>query len=227
MSTTGTWDPKYEAEVDRLVELRLKEAAPPPDAVRYNGFNVAFSDLLSFMQIYLQGFDEIAKGGPLAATVHPLTATWVAGVPRQRSATRLAGIVAASTCSILEGFLTDAADARLTPPRISRMPKTLIARLSPSRPPPNKPNKVKDALIRAVRPSARADGSDWVDAIAAVFAIKLNPAVEGSLLAMIRFRNVYIHDPQKALAATVTGEELSSWVKASLLLGHAVAASPH
>jgi len=91
------------------------ESRPADDLNLLLNYQPAIRDINSISLIFLTGFDEIARGGELSNSVTPNVREWVQNVPRQRSGTRLAGMVAVSLCSILEEFIVQIGAAKITP----------------------------------------------------------------------------------------------------------------
>ncbi|WP_129575642.1 MULTISPECIES: hypothetical protein [Sorangium] len=221
------WEPKYEAEIDELLEIRKTQvqALPPATRARLQVLDDAASDVLHIVGIYIHAFAEIQANGSLAKKVPSRSVRWVQTVGG-RSPARLAGIVATHMCSLLEEFITEQGKARLTPAFIAHHGPTLIARITTLGSPPKKPDAIMNALLRAVKPSVFADGATWAKAISGVFSITLTPCVANTLLPMISFRNRYVHEPQNALATVVGAQEMVSWVKAAYLLAQDIALVP-
>jgi hypothetical protein len=75
----------------------------------------------------------------------------------------------------------------------------------------------KNGLLRAVKPSVRASGADWLKAIRDVFSVQFSTEAEGTLLRLISFRNDFVHDPPTSFATTISGEEIKCWGLATQL----------
>lgn len=220
---TSTWDPKHEAELDRLLAaLQLYEAAKiaalsPSDRAHYQGFISATCDVMAIFWIYIHGFDKIQKSEPDGMAVPGHILHWVhqnAG----RSPRRLAGMTATHLCSTLEEFIDQLATTRLTPSFVRQLPRKYASGLKLKG---RLPGDVRKDILRSLKPSVRASGKQWIDAVQAVFSTKFDTATEETLLSMIRFRNEYVHSPQSVMQGYhTTGEEMISWGKAVLLLGY-------
>jgi hypothetical protein len=222
MNVAVPWDPKFEADLDQRAAKALQDGRtaglPAVEKERLRGVNAAIHAVLSITIIYLQGFDEIAKGGPLAASVSPDVVNWVKAVPRGDSGTRLAGIAATSLCSILEDFIADVADAKITP--------ALIAKLRPTRNLDADPLQATGQLQRAIKPSVKADGAKWLKAVEDVFGLTVDQPFAGSLLPLIAFRNLFVHDPPEAFKIAVNGEQVKCWALAVQLLASEISLAP-
>lgn len=220
---TSTWDPKHEAELDRLLaalqphEARKIAALSPGDRTHYQDFITATCDFMAIFWIYIHGFDSIQKSQPGSMVVHGHILHWVhqnAG----RSPRRLAGMMATHLCSTLEDFIDQLATTRLTPSFIRQLPRKYASALKLKGRPQRDAQK---DILRSLKPSVRAGGKQWIDAVQAVFSTKFDTATEETLLSMIRFRNEYVHSPQSVMQGHhTTGEEMTSWGKAVLLLGY-------
>ena len=180
------------------------ESRPADDLNLLLNYQYAIRDITSISLIFLTGFDEIARGGELSNSVTPNVREWVQNVPRQRSGTRLAGMVAVSLGSILEEFIVQIGAAKITPEVETRLRTT------------------KDKLLNRVKPSVKADGKEWLKALTDVFSITLESVGQDSLISMIQFRNHYVHEPA-AIQTIVTGEEIECWIQATMLLALRIA----
>jgi hypothetical protein len=219
----STWDPKHEAELDRLLVVRQPQEAAkvaalsPEDRARYQGFIGATCDVITINWVYIRGFENITKCDPTGIPSHVLH--W--GHQKDgRSPRRLAGMIATHLCSTLEEFIGQAANPLLTSDFIRKLPRSYVAGLKSKA---RDSREIKKAILRSIKPSTRSDGKEWVFAIQTVFSVRLDAATEETLLSMIRFRNEYVHAPGNVMKDDFTAVnviESISWMKAVLLLAY-------
>lgn len=213
------WEPHFEKALDGLVNDMLREAQMQANKLGAHEREIlkahanAGVSIVSIFLIYMSGFDEIYAAGPLAKAVPREVTNWVVGqVSRSESTTRVAGMMAASLCSSLEDLVDDVATPKITP--------ALIVKLRGPRSLALDDEAAKQQLLKAIKPSVKADGEKWLKALGDVLGVVVPAEVGGTLIGMISFRNKYIHDPTEAFKQVVTGEEVKSWTLATLALSH-------
>ncbi|WP_437767162.1 hypothetical protein WMF27_20620 [Sorangium sp. So ce281] len=227
------WDPTCEEEIDKLTDAFNRDqpkldALPTDERERHHAVIDAFVDLFHIIMIYLKGFDEILGYGNerLAREVGTECVKWVKGRPSWRSTARISGIVATHSCSILEEYIVYKAKKKLTPTFISERGAELVNRWHASAAKPKKHDGIRKALMKAIKPSVFAEPSAWAGAVCDVFSIGMAPSVESTLLCMINYRNLYVHEPQSAFKASLHPFEMTAWSKAAFVFAHDLALAP-
>ena len=212
----------YEQPLDALAtQFAQQDAARiialPPAEHRALKLRVdALAECIAIALVFLEGFDDIATGGALHKRASADLQKWVASVPRTQSGTRLAGMVASSLCSVLEDYIVDTTQLKVGAAQLVRI-RTLDPKLHAQDGP------AVDQLLKKVKPSVKAAGVDWVAALALVFGVALTVEESETLVDLITFRNLYIHEPPSAFAMTITGEHIKCWTVAATVLCYRLA----
>jgi hypothetical protein len=212
-----TFNLSHEHVLDKIAEQILKadqptlHALPSSEREALKAHVQGIVSTLSVGLVFLEGFEEIAQQGELASKVSAEFKQWVSQVPRNESGGRIAGMIAASICSVLEDYIVDLVPTKLTPTRISALRLT-EPKLSLD------DGKAREQLARRVKPSVRAKGSEWIAALNVVFSVSPTAEEVETLVDMITFRNEYIHKPPTAFARAIVGEHLKCWTLAAMIL---------
>jgi hypothetical protein len=118
------WQASFERELDGLSAAAvISESSRTAEITdRLQSVRAAVVDIITIPIVYLAGFNGIAAGSlSSSAGVSAAVKHWVRNVPRDRSATRLAGLTSTALCSLLEDFIVDLATAKIDPGVIARL----------------------------------------------------------------------------------------------------------
>ena len=197
-------------------DAKAKLKTNPPLGERLGQLVGAGVECLSIGIIYLHGFKEIEDGGPVGGEVPTKVQEWVGSVDKKRSAARLAGMIASSICSELEGFIMEVVPSKMSSGGLAASRKK-DSKLSAD------DDKAWGTVSARLKPTVKAEGSKWAGWLETALSVTLTPEEKDTLIDMITFRNEYVHDPPTAFSKTISGEHLKCWALASMILCHRIA----
>lgn len=217
-----TYDPaNVEASLEALLAKLAKDddakltALPSADLQSLQTHRAAIEECITVGIIFLKGFDGIMVNGPLRKLASAPVQNWVDRVPRGQSATRIAGMIASSICSVLEGFIVD-----VVPPKITDAQIATARKVEPHLDADDEMARV--VLAGRLKPSTRGGGEKWLRRLDRMLSVVPTAAEADTLLHMVAFRNQYIHDPPTAFSQMITGEHLKCWPLAAITLCHRI-----
>jgi len=217
-----TFSASHESTLDTLhatlaeQNIERRKLLPPAEAERLEAHVAGLGECVAVALVFFHGFNDIVVAGENAHGVTPELRRWVTSVPRHQSGTRLAGMTASSLCAVLEDYIVDTCRNRLSPTTLAQL-RAVDATLQPD------DAKAIGQLLKRVKPSARTDGSTWINALRLVFGVVLTTEESDTLIDLLTFRNKYIHDPRSAFAQSITGEHMKCWTVSATILCRRIA----
>lgn len=231
---TYEWKPEYEATLDTLIttdqaeDVGLHGRLPKEIAESHRKLVTTSTDILALQLVYIAGFNDISSEGALAGKVAPPVRDWVMAA-KERSPWTLSGLVSTTECAILERFIKEVAVLHIDTATVDRVRPSFTG----NRKLPKDDANAAAHLARYMKPSAMSANTNWVTDLDTILGCKLDPAVAGSLVSMIVFRNGFIHDPMDddllkgRWDEPVTGEQIKCWALSVMLCARAILATKY